>query len=219
MKHVKIMSLPDCDKLIYTNGEIARQIGTMMLVDDENFVFTKSYPILSGGKETADGYVETATEVQHCPIVCRVGEKISPERFAKFVKKAMREEVPSTAYELFNQLIDNGGKMVLPILASTQETIRKYNIELEFYDFDNVSHCVSTDTGDFFFEVYYEKGDHDDVFRQLSGQLMDYMEILEHDDLHCQIVFNTLNYDYMDVVKRLNNMKIETMGGEMYNPR
>ncbi len=219
MKHVKIMSLPDCDKLIYTNGQIARQIGTMMIVDDEELVFTESYPILSGGKETADGYVETGTEVVQCPIVCRVGEMITPRRFAKFVKKAMREEVPSTAYELYNQLRDNGGKMVLPVLASTQETIRKYDIELEFYDFDDVSHCVSTDSADFFFEVYFEKGDHDDVFGQLSAQLMDYVEILEHDDLHSQIVFYTIDNDYQDVVKRLNNLQIDAMEGEMYNPR
>ena len=29
MKHVKIMSMPDCDKLIYSGGIIARQIGAL----------------------------------------------------------------------------------------------------------------------------------------------------------------------------------------------
>jgi len=219
MKHVKIMRLPDCDKLIYTNGQIARQIGTMMVVDDEDFSFTECYPILSGGSQNADGDVDIANGVTNCPVVCRVGQKITPKRFAQFVKKAMREEVPSTAYELYNQLTDHGGNMVLPVMADTGETVRKYKIELEFFDYKDVSHCVSTDTANFYFEVYFDKGDHQDVFNQLNSQLMDYMEILEHDDLHCQIIFYTVDYYYQDVVKRLNNLKIDTIHGDMYEPR
>ena len=49
MKHVKILSMPDCDKLIYSGGIIARQIGALMVVNDENPIDTLSYPIVAGG--------------------------------------------------------------------------------------------------------------------------------------------------------------------------
>ena len=34
MKQVKIMNLPECDKLLYCGGAIAQQIGTMFVVDN-----------------------------------------------------------------------------------------------------------------------------------------------------------------------------------------
>ena len=57
MKHVKTMSLPDCDKLIYSSGMIARQIGVMFVVDDEEAVMAESYPIIGGGLSNADGSI------------------------------------------------------------------------------------------------------------------------------------------------------------------
>ena len=55
MKHIKIMDMPSCDKLIYSGGVIARQIGALMVVDDEQPLCAVSYPIVAGGQKLADG--------------------------------------------------------------------------------------------------------------------------------------------------------------------
>ena len=104
MKQVKIMNLPECDKLLYCGGTIAQQIGTMFVVDDEAPTQALSYPILSGGRSQADGWLTGDTECYETPVVCRKGQKIGPRVFAKFVKRAMHEEVPSTAWELYQSL-------------------------------------------------------------------------------------------------------------------
>ena len=104
MKQVKIMNLPECDKLLYCGGAIAQQIGTMFVVDDEDPRQALSYPILSGGRSQADGWLTGDTECYETPVVCRKGQKIGPRVFAKFVKRAMHEEVPSTAWELYQSL-------------------------------------------------------------------------------------------------------------------
>ena len=77
----------------------------------------------------------------------------------------------------------------------------------------------STDTSDFFFEVYYERGDKDDVFNQLSSQLMDYMNILDTEELGCKLIFTSLDIRYKDVIMRLNEMEIDTRYCDMYDPR
>ena len=218
MKHVKIMSLPDCDKLIYSSGIIARQIGVMIVVDDEDLGWTESYPIISGGQSKADGNV-LGNDVIQTEMVCHVGEKITPRRFAEFVKRGMHEEIPATAWELYHSLRDNGSDLTLPVRAKNQETIREYHVELEFNDFHEDACCHSTDTSDFFFEVYYERGDKDDVFNQLNSQLMDYMNILDTEELGCKIIFTTVDLSNMDVVKRLNEIKIDTVYCDMYEPR
>ncbi len=218
MKHVKTMSLPDCDKLIYSSGMIARQIGVMFVVDDEEAVMAESYPIIGGGLSNADGSI-MPEECIRSKMVCRVGEKITPKRFAEFVKMGMHEEVPSTAWELYGQLRENGSDLRLPVWAKDGEPIREYHVELEFHNFKEEACCYSTDTSDFFFEVYYNRDDKDDVFSQLSGQLMDYMNILDTEELGCKIIFYTVDFDYQDVVDRLNKIEIETRYCEMRNPR
>lgn len=216
---MKIMNLPECDKLVYTGGVIARQIGTMFVVDDEDPMGTESYPILSGGRKTADGWLTGDSECYDTPVVCSVGEKITPRLFAKYVKRGMHEEVPTSAWELYWNLRDNGGDIQLPILARTKETIRRYKIDLEFNDFDKDAYCYSSDTSDFYFEAYYDRDNKDEVFRELQSQLMDYLNILDTEDLYCQIVFTTDDIDNADVVKRLNTLEIDTRYCNMYKPR
>lgn len=219
MKHVKIMNLPDCDKLLYCSGSIAQQIGSMFVVDDERPDVVLSYPILSGGANSADGWMADGTECISTPVVCRKGQKISPQYFSKFVKRGMHEEVPTTAWELYHQLRENGSDLQLPVWASNKETIREYTIELEFHDFREEARCVSTDTSDFYFEVYYNRDDKEDLYGQLDSQLMDYINIVDTEELYCKLVFTTLQLDYADIVNRLNSEKIDTRFCDMYNPR
>lgn len=219
MKHIKIMNLPDCDKLIYSNGFIARQIGTMFVVDDEEPLLAMTYPIVDGGKENADGWLPGGEECATTPVVCRVGEKIFPGQFAKFVKLSMHEEVPTSAHELYWQLRAHGADLKLPVMAKTQEPLREYHVELEFNDFSDAGFCYSTDLAEFYFEVYFEKGNHDDAYGQLAAQLMDYMNILDTEELGAKIIFNTYDFRYQDVVERLNKMPIDTMCCDMFEPR
>ena len=152
--------MPDCQKLIYSSGMIARQIGAMFVVDDEEAVMAESYPIIGGGLSNADGSI-MPEECIRSKMVCRVGEKITPKRFAEFVKMGMHEEVPSTAWELYGQLRENGSDLRLPVWAKDGEPIREYHVELEFHDFKEDACCYSTDTSDFFFEVYYNRDEHE----------------------------------------------------------
>ena len=218
MKHIKTMSLPECDKLIYSNGIIARQIGVMFVVDDEDLAAAQSFPVISGGQSNADGFV-MCDDVMQTKMVCHVGEKITPRRFAEFVKRGMHEDVPATAWELYQSLRENGADLTLPVWAKDKEPIREYNIELEFNDFYEDACCHSSDTSDFFFEGYYKRGDKDDVFSQLSSQLMDYMNILDTEELGCKMIFSSIDLQYRDVVKRLNEMVIDTRYCDMYDPR
>ena len=219
MKHVKIMNLPDCDKLVYCSGTIARQIGTMFVVDDEKPTLAESFPVLSGGRDLADGWLRGDRECYETPVVCRVGEKITPEVFASFVKRGMHEEVPTTAWELYQNLRENGSDLRLPIMAHTQEPSREYLIELEFHDFNKDACCISTDTSAFYFEVYYDRDDKDDVFSQLEAQLMDYMNILDTEELYCKLIFTTLDFNNQDIVDRLNALEISTLYCDMDKPR
>lgn len=219
MKHVKIMNLPDCDKLLYCSGTIARQIGTMFVFDDERPEVVPSYPILSGGKNMADGWMADDTECYETPVVCRKGEKISPRTFAKFVKQGMHEEVPTTAWDLYQNLREHGSDLQLPVWANNKNTIREYTIELEFHDFKKEACCVAADTADFYFEAYYDRNDRDSLFRQLDAQLMEYMNIVDTEDLFCQLIFTTYDIDYQDIVDRLNSLQIDTKYCDMYNPR
>ncbi len=218
MKHVQILPLPDCNKLIYAEGQIARQIGTMIVADDENIGMTESYPIVAGGKSTADGDVIASTEVFETEFVCLAGEKISLYTFAKLVKKAMHEEMPVTAYELCRQLRDNGSDLKLPRTADG-ELVRKHHVELEFMTFDDTALCRSSETSTFFFEAYFTPGDHEDVYHQIDSQLMEYINILDTEELGTQIVFDTDDLKYMDVVDRLNAEEICTRFCDMENPR
>lgn len=219
MKQVKIMNLPECDKLLYCGGAIAQQIGTMFVVDDEAPTQALSYPILSGGRSQADGWLTGDTECYETPVVCRKGQKIGPRVFAKFVKRAMHEEVPSTAWELYQSLREYDSDLQLPVLASNEETIRDYTIELEFHDYKEESCCISTDTSDFYFEVYYDRDDRQNLKLQLETQLMDYMNILDTEELNCKLIFTTLDFDYQDVIEYLNTMEIDTRYCDMSEPR
>lgn len=219
MKHVKILSMPDCDKLIYSGGIIARQIGAMMVVDDEQPLSAESYPIVAGGQKLADGWLAPGEECMLTPVVCRVGEKISPKTFAKYVKMGMHEEVPTSAFELYEQLRENGSDLQLPVMASTKETIREYSIELEINDFKDEAFCYSTDTADFYFEAYFKAGDKDELYRELMAQLMDYMNILDTEELGAKITFRSVDSDYQDVIDRLNETPIDTINCDMYEPR
>ena len=219
MKHVKILSMPDCDKLIYSGGIIARQIGAMMVVDDEQPLSAESYPIVAGGQKLADGWLAPGEECMLTPVVCRVGEKISPKTFAKYVKMGMHEEVPTSASELYEQLRENGSDLQLPVMASTKETIREYSIELEINDFKDEAFCYSTDTADFYFEAYFKAGDKDELYRELMAQLMDYMNILDTEELGAKITFRSVDFDYQDVIDRLNETPIDTINCDMYEPR
>ena len=218
MKHVKIMAMPDCKKLIYSSGMIARQIGTMFVVDDDEVVLGESYPIVAGGQSRADGTIMPDECVQ-TKMVCMAGEKITPNKFAEFVKMGMHEEVPATAWELYHQLRESGSDLMLPVWAHNKEAIREYKIELEFHDFQEDACCHSTDTSAFFFEVYYKPGDKDDVFNQLSAQLMDYINILDTEELGSKLIFTSVDPNYADVIKRLNEMEIETKNCDMREPR
>jgi len=220
MKHIKIMEMPSCDKLIYSGGVIARQMGALFVVDDEHPQSVTSYPIVAGGRNLADGWMPPGEECMLTPVVCRVGEKITPRMFAKYVKMGMHEEVPTTAYELYGQLRENGADLQLPVWASNKEPIREFSIELEIDDFmKEEGFCHSTDTSDFYFEAYFEAGNHNDLYGQLTSQLMDYMNILDKEDLGAKIVFNTLDIDYQDVIDRLNTESIDTLYCDMSKPR
>lgn len=220
MKHVKILSMPDCDKLIYSGGIIARQIGALMVVNDENPIDTLSYPIVAGGQKMADGWLPPGDECMETPVVCRAGQKISPREFAKYVKMGMHEEIPTSAYELYGQLRENGADLQLPIMASTKEPVREFHVELEIDDFmKDDGFCYSTDTAQFYFEVYFKAGDHDDLYGELMSQLMEYMNILDKEELGAKIIFRTLNIDYLDVIDRLNSEPIDTGYCDMYEPR
>ena len=48
---------------------------------------------------------------------------------------------------------------------------------------------------------------------------MDYMNILDKEDLGAKIVFNTLDIDYQDVIDRLNTESIDTLYCDMSKPR
>lgn len=216
---MKIMPMPECDKLIYSQGAIARQIATMFVVDDENPQAAESYPIVAGGEKEADGWPMTDTECFETPVVCRRGQKISPKLFASFVKRAMHEEVPATAWELYRQLREQGSDLQLPVWASNKETIREYTIELEFNDFSEEATCISTDTSEFYFEAYFDRDDKDELFAQLDSQLMDYLNILDTEELHCKLTFTTLDFNYTDIVDRLNTEPIDTRFCDMYEPR
>lgn len=219
MKHVKIMSMPDCDKLIYSGGIIARQIGALMVVDDELPINTMSYPIVAGGQKLADGWLAPGEECMQTPVVCRVGQKISPRTFAKYVKMGMHEEVPTSAFELYGQLRESGADLQLPVWAQNKETIREYSIELEINDFNEEAICYTTDTSDFYFEAYFKAGDHDELYGELMSQLMDYMNILDKEELGAKIIFHTLDFDYQDVIDKLNTTPIDTSHCDMYEPR
>ena len=220
MKHIKIMDMPSCDKLIYSGGVIARQIGALFVVDDEQPQLAMSYPIVAGGQKLADGWMAPGEECVQTPVVCRVGQKISPRTFAKYVKMGMHEEVPTSAYELYGQLRESGADLQLPVMARTQEPVRKFHVELEINDFmKEEGFCYATDTADFYFEAYFEAGNHDDLYGQLSAQLMDYMNILDTEELGAKIIFRTLDCDYLDVIEKLNTTPIDTIHCDMYDPR
>lgn len=216
---MKILSMPECDKLIYSGGIIARQIGSLMVVDDEEPINTMSYPIVAGGQKLADGWLPPGEECMQTPVVCRVGQKISPRMFAKYVKMGMHEEVPTSAYELYGQLRESGADLQLPVMASTQETIREYSIELEISDLSEDAICYSSDTADFYFEAYFKAGDHDELYGELMAQLMDYMNILDTEELGVKLTFHTVDFDYQDVIDRLNTIPIDTIHCDMYEPR
>ena len=220
MKHIKIMDMPSCDKLIYSGGVIARQIGALFVVDDEQPQLAMSYPIVAGGQKLADGWMAPGEECVQTPVVCRVGQKISPRTFAKYVKMGMHEEVPTSAYELYGQLRESGADLQLPVMARTQEPVRKFHVELEINDFmKEEGFCYATDTADFYFEAYFEAGNHDDLYGQLSAQLMDYMNILDTEELGAKIIFRTVDCDYLDVIEKLNTTPIDTIHCDMYDPR
>lgn len=216
---MKVMSLPECDKLIYCSGTIGCQIGALYIYDDEKPMYVESYPILGGGRDLADGQVQGDTECYETPVVCRVGEKIFPTEFSSFVKRGLHEEVGIGAWELYRQLRENGSDLRHPVMADTKDTKRDYMIELEFHDFKQEACCVSTDSSAFYFEAYYDRDDKESVYRQLDAQLMDYINILDTEELYCRLIFTTLDLDYMDVVDRLNSEKIDTRFCDMYNPR
>ena len=220
MKHVKILSMPECDKLIYSGGIIARQIGALMVVDDEQPQLAMSYPIVAGGRRLADGWMAPGEECVQTPVVCRVGEKIRPSTFARFVKMGMHEEIPTSANELYDQLRESGADLQLPVMARTQEPVREFHVELEINDFmKEQGFCYATDTADFYFEAYFKAGDHDELYGELMSQLMDYMNILDKEELGAKIIFRTLNCDYLDVIEKLNTTPIDTIHCDMYEPR
>ena len=220
MKHIKIMDMPSCDKLIYSGGVIARQIGALFVVDDEQPQLAMSYPIVAGGRRLADGWMTPGEECVQTPVVCRVGEKIRPSTFARFVKMGMHEEIPTSANELYDQLRESGADLQLPVMARTQEPVREFHVELEINDFmKEEGFCYATDTADFYFEAYFKAGDHDELYGELMSQLMDYMNILDKEELGAKIIFRTLNCDYLDVIEKLNTTPIDTIHCDMYEPR
>jgi len=216
MKHVKILPLPDCQKLIYANGQIARQIGTMIVADDEKIGQTDSFPIVGGGREMADGQILADISVYDTQLVCLAGEKILPATFCKFVKQSLHEEIPTSAYELYRQLRDNGGRLYH---FQTDKPYITYEVELEFYDSSDTMLCQSTDAGDIYFEAYFDPDDKNDAYGQILGQLMEYLNIFDDEGLATEIIFRTVNYDYLDLIKRLNDTKIDTKYSNMFNPR
>ena len=212
--------MPSCDKLIYSGGVIARQIGALFVVDDEQPQLAMSYPIVAGGRRLADGWMTPGEECVQTPVVCRVGEKIRPSTFARFVKMGMHEEIPTSANELYDQLRESGADLQLPVMARTQEPVREFHVELEINDFmKEEGFCYATDTADFYFEAYFKAGDHDELYGELMSQLMDYMNILDKEELGAKIIFRTLNCDYLDVIEKLNTTPIDTIHCDMYEPR
>ena len=212
--------MPSCDKLIYSGGVIARQIGALFVVDDEQPQLAMSYPIVAGGRRLADGWMAPGEECVQTPVVCRVGEKIRPSTFARFVKMGMHEEIPTSANELYDQLRESGADLQLPVMARTQEPVREFHVELEINDFmKEEGFCYATDTADFYFEAYFKAGDHDELYGELMSQLMDYMNILDKEELGAKIIFRTLNCDYLDVIEKLNTTPIDTIHCDMYEPR
>ena len=140
--------------------------------------------------------------------------------FAKYVKMGMHEEVPTSAYELYEQQRESGADLQLPVKARTHEQVREFHVELEINDFmKEEGFCYATDTADFYFEAYFEAGNHDDLYGQLSAQLMDNMNILDKEELGAKIIFNTVDFDYQDVIDRLNSESIDTLYCDMYEPR
>ena len=140
--------------------------------------------------------------------------------FAKYVKMGMHEEVPTSAYELYEQLRESGADLQLLVKARTHEQVREFHVELEINDFmKEEGFCYATDTADFYFEAYFEAGNHDDLYGQLSAQLMDNMNILDKEELGAKIIFNTVDFDYQDVIDRLNSESIDTLYCDMYEPR
>ena len=108
---------------------------------------------------------------------------------------------------------------MLPVWASNKETIREYRIDLEINDFNKEAFCYSTDTAQFYFEAYFDADDHNDLYSQLMSQLMDYMNILDTEELGAKIIFHTVDTNYLDVIDRLNSEPIETGYCDMYKPR
>ena len=51
------------------------------------------------------------------------------------------------------------------------------------------------------------------------SQLMDYMNILDKEELGAKIIFHTLDFDYQDVIDKLNTTPIDTGYCDMYSPR
>ena len=51
------------------------------------------------------------------------------------------------------------------------------------------------------------------------SQLMDYMNILDTEELGAKIIFHTVDTNYRDVIDRLNSEPIETGYCDMYKPR
>lgn len=219
MKHVKIMPLPECDKIVYSGGTIARQIGTLFVFDDDYMHCPECYPILAGGREEADGYVPGVYECYDTPVVCREGEKIGPRKFAKFVKMGLHEDIPTSSYDLYHMLLAHGGDLQLPVSASTKETIRDYRVELEIEGMKGEACCYSSSTASFYFEVYFDHDNHDALYHELMAQLMEYINILDTEELFAKITFTTVNIEFQDVIDRLNTTPIDTRYCDMYEPR
>ena len=105
MKHIKTMSLPDCDKLIYSGGMIARQIGVMIVVDDEDLGWTQSYPIISGGQSNADGNVLCDDVMQtEMVIFNRCSLEMDLNKFRRTVKALNQQAMLAFEDENGNQL-------------------------------------------------------------------------------------------------------------------
>jgi hypothetical protein len=51
------------------------------------------------------------------------------------------------------------------------------------------------------------------------AQLMDYMNILDTEELGAKITFRSVDFDYQDVIDRLNETPIDTINCDMYEPR
>jgi hypothetical protein len=67
--------------------------------------------------------------------------------------------------------------------------------------------------------VYYDRDDRRNLKLQLETQLMDYMNILDTEELNCKLIFTTLDFDFQDVIEYLNTMEIDTRYCDMMEPR